>query len=244
MVLKDVPWNKGQALDELIDLCSMLDFSTRPPHLLPVVGLTGGIGSGKTTAAGIFNAVGIPVYNADQRAKTLYKRDEALRTWVVGRFGTACGAYKDQRLVDINRKALADIVFSDSGALAELNAAVHPAVLKDFNSWHATQSEHADAPYIIREAAILIETGGHKHCDLLVVVRAPRFLRMERAVRRLHADESQIEKRMHQQLSDEARAEHADFVLDNADENSLLRQVLEVHRRITSERTQQDLKTP
>ena len=231
-------------MDELIDLCSMLDFSTRPPHLLPVVGLTGGIGSGKTTAAGIFESLGIPVYNADQRAKTLYKRNPALRTWVVERFGTACGAYQGDELVDINRKALADIVFSDSSALAELNAAVHPAVLKDFNSWHAKQSELAAAPYIIREAAILIETGGYEHCDLLVVVRAPRSLRLERAARRLHADESQIEKRMQQQLSDEARAKHADFVLDNADENSLLQQVLEVHRQITSEYTLQDIKTP
>ena len=100
----------------------MLDFSTRPPHLLPVVGLTGGIGSGKTTAAGIFEALGIPVYNADQRAKTLYKRNAALRAWVVERFGTTCGAYQGDQLVDINHKELANIVFSDSGALAELNA--------------------------------------------------------------------------------------------------------------------------
>lgn len=222
----------------------MLDFSTRPPHLLPVVGLTGGIGSGKTTAAGIFNALGIPVYNADQRAKTLYKRNEKLRNWVVERFGTTCGAYQDRQLVDIDRKELAAIVFSDAGALAELNAAVHPAVKQDFNSWNATQSYYTNARYIIREAAILIETGGHELCDFLVVVQAPRSLRMERAAHRLHVDESHVEKRMQQQLSDEARAEHADFVLDNADENTLLRQVLEVHRRITSEHTLQDIKTP
>lgn len=231
-------------MDELIDLCSMLDFSTRPPHLLPVVGLTGGIGSGKTTAAGIFEALGIPVYNADERAKTLYKRNAALRAWVVERFGPACGAYEDAQLIDINRKALADIVFSDSGALAELNAAVHPAVQQDFNAWHSTQSEHAGAPYAIREAAILIETGGDEQCDLLVVVQAPRSTRVKRATRRLQAQESHIEKRMEQQLSDEVRAEHADFVLDNADENTLLGQVLEVHRRITSECTVEDTKTP
>ena len=231
-------------MDELIDLCSMLDFSTRPPHLLPVVGLTGGIGSGKTTAAGLFEALGIPVYNADERAKTLYKRNPALRAWVVERFGTACGVYQGDQLVDINRKALADIVFSDSGALADLNAVVHPAVQQDFNAWHATQSEHAGAPYTIREAAILIETGGHEQCDHLVVVQAPRSTRVKRATRRLHVDASHIEKRMDQQLSDDARAEHADFVLENADENTLLAQVLEVHRRITSERTLEDIKTP
>lgn len=222
----------------------MLDFSTRPPHLLPVVGLTGGIGSGKTTAAGIFGALGIPVYNADQRAKTLYKRNAKLRYWVVERFGTACGAYEDQQLVDINREVLADIVFSDSSALAALNAVVHPVVQQDFNAWHATQSEHAVAPFVIREAAILIETGGHEQCDLLVVVQAPRTTRVERATRRLQVDKSHIEKRMEQQLSDDARAEHADYVLENADENTLLGQVLEVHRHITSERTQEDIKTP
>ena len=215
----------------------MLDFSTRPPHLLPVVGLTGGIGSGKTTAAGIFEALGVPVYNADERAKTLYKRHASLRSWVVERFGTTCGAYQGDQLVDINRKVLAEIVFSDSDALAELNAVVHPAVQQDFNAWHGMQSEHAGAPYTIREAAILIETGGHEQCDLLVVVRAPRTTRVERATRRLHADESHIEKRMDQQLSNDARAEHADFVLENADENTLLGQVLEVHGRITSEHT-------
>jgi dephospho-CoA kinase len=244
MVLKDVPWNKGQALDELIDLCYMLDFSTRPPHLLPVVGLTGGIGSGKTTAAGIFEALGIPVYNADYRAKTLYKHNAALRAWVVERFGAACGAYENHKLVDINRKVLADIVFSDSSALAELNAMVHPAVQQDFNAWHAMQSEYAGAPYTIREAAILIETGGHEQCDLLVVVQAPRATRVERATRRLHVDESHIEKRMDQQLSGDVRAQHADFVLENADENTLLHQVLEVHRRITLECTLEDIKTP
>lgn len=216
----------------------MLDFSTRQPHLLPVVGLTGGIGSGKTTAAVIFEALGIPVYDADQRAKTLYKRNAALRAWVVERFGRVCGAYEDQQLVDINHKALADIVFSDNGALAALNEAVHPAVHQDFNAWHILQSKHVSAPYIIREAAILIETGGHEHCDSLVVVQAPHSMRVERAMRRLHADESQIEKRIQQQISDKDRAKHADFVLENADENTLLGQVLELHRRITSECTQ------
>lgn len=231
-------------MDELIDLCCMLDFSTRPPHLLPVVGLTGGIGSGKTTAAGIFRALGIPVYNADHRAKTLYRRNAALRAWVVERFGTTCGAYQSDQLVDINRKALADIVFSDSSALAELNSVVHPAVQKDFNAWHAMQSEHAGAAYTIREAAILIETGGHEECDLLVVVQAPRSTRVKRATRRLHVDESHIEKRMDQQLSDDARAEHTDFVLENADNNTLLGQVLEVHERITSECAPENIKRP
>lgn len=231
-------------MNELIDLCGMLDFSTPPPHLLPVVGLTGGIGSGKTTVANIFEAFGIPVYNADMQANTLYKRNAALRAWVVERFGTTCGTYLGEHLVDINRKALADIVFSDSGALAELNAAVHPAVQHDFQAWHVLQSEHSSAPFVIREAAILIETRGHERCNHLMVVQAPRPLRLARAAGRLNADPSHIEKRMQQQLSDEARAEHADFVLDNANENRLLPQVLDVYNQLTSVHVPLDGKTP
>lgn len=222
----------------------MLDFSTPSPHLLPVVGLTGGIGSGKTTVANIFEALGIPVYNADRQAKTLYKRNEALRTWVVERFGATCGAYRDGHLIDINRKALAAIVFADTGALAELNAAVHPAVHRNFQVWHALHSEHSSAPFVIREAAILIETRGHEQCNHLVAVQAPRPLRLARAAGRLNADESHIKKRMQQQLSDEARAEHADFVLDNADENWLLPQVLDVYNRLTDVHVPLDGKTP
>ena len=121
----------------------MHDFSTSSPHLLPVVGLTGGIGSGKTTVAGILESLGIPVFDADARAKSLYQRHADLRAWVVDRFGETCGCYQDGRLIDIDRKALADIVFSHSEALAELNAVVHPAVARDFLDWHAFQSEQS-----------------------------------------------------------------------------------------------------
>ena len=152
----------------------MHDFSTSSPHLLPVVGLTGGIGSGKTTVAGILESLGIPVFDADARAKSLYQRRADLRAWVVDRFGETYGCYQDGRLIDIDRKALADIVFSNSEALAELNAVVHPAVARDFLDWHAFQSEQSNAPYVVREAAILIETGGHKQCDSVAVVQAPR----------------------------------------------------------------------
>ena len=159
----------------------MHDFSTSSPHLLPVVGLTGGIGSGKTTVAGILESLGIPVFDADARAKSLYQRHADLRAWVVDRFGETCGCYQDGRLIDIDRKALADIVFSNSEALAELNAVVHPAVARDFLDWHAFQSEQSNAPYVVREAAILIETGGHKQCDSVAVVQAPQAVRLARA---------------------------------------------------------------
>ena len=176
----------------------MYDFSTSSPHLLPVVGLTGGIGSGKTTVARILGSLGIPVFDADARAKSLCQRNADLRAWVVDRFGETCGCYQDGRLIDIDRKALADIVFSNSEALAELNA----------------------------------------------VVQAPQAVRLARASGRLGTDPAQIELRMQQQLSDEARREHAHFVVDNADDNHLLRQVLDLHKKLVDIHASRDRKTP
>ena len=222
----------------------MHDFSTSSPHLLPVIGLTGGIGSGKTTVAGILESLGIPVFDADARAKSLYQGNPDLRAWVVDRFGETCGCYQDGRLIDINRKALADIVFSNSEALEELNAVVHPAVARDFKAWRALQSEQSNAPYVVREAAILIETGGHKQCDSVAVVQAPQAVRLARATRQLGTDLAHTEKRMQQQLSDEARREHAHFVVDNANENNLLRQVLDLHEELVDIHAPHDLKTP
>jgi dephospho-CoA kinase len=222
----------------------MHDFSTSSPHLLPVVGLTGGIGSGKTTVAGILESLGIPVFDADARAKSLYQRNADLRAWVVDRFGETCGCYQDGQLIDIDRKALADTVFSNSDALEELNAVVHPVVARDFQAWHALQSEQSNAPYVVREAAILIETGGHKQCDSVAVVQAPQAVRLARAMGRLGTNPAQIEKRMQQQLSDEARREHAHFVVDNADENNLLRQVLDLHKELVDVHAPRDRKTP
>ena len=208
------------------------------------MGLTGGIGSGKTTVAGILESLGIPVFDADTRAKSLYQGNPDLRTWVVDRFGETCGCYQDGRLIDINRKALADIVFSNSEALEELNAVVHPAVARDFKVWRALQSKQSNAPYVVREAAILIETGGYKQCDSVAVVQAPQAVRLARATRRLGTDPALIEKRMQQQLSDEARGEHAHFVVDNANENNLLRQVLDLHKELVDIHAPHDRKTP
>ena len=222
----------------------MHDFSTSSPHLLPVIGLTGGIGSGKTTVAGILESLGIPVFDADARAKSLYQGNPDLRAWVVDRFGETCGCYQDGRLIDINRTALADIVLSNSEALEELNAVVHPAVARDFKAWRALQSEQSNAPYVVREAAILIETGGHKQCDSVAVVQAPQAVRLARATRQLGTDPAHTEKRMQQQLSDEARREHAHFVVDNANENNLLRQVLDLHEELVDIHAPHDLKTP
>ena len=222
----------------------MHDFSTSSPHLLPVVGLTGGIGSGKTTVAGILESLGIPVFDADARAKSIYQSNADLRAWVMDRFGETCGCYQDGRLIDIDRKALADIVFSNSDALEELNALVHPVVAQGFQAWHALQSEQSNATYVVREAAILIETGGHKQCDSVAVVQAPQTVRLARATGRLGTDPAQIEKRMQQQLSDEARREHAHFVVDNADENNLLCQVLDLHKKLVDVHAPRDRKTP
>tara|TARA_B100000963_G_C22634023_1_gene676570 strand:+ start:200 stop:868 length:669 start_codon:yes stop_codon:yes gene_type:complete len=222
----------------------MVDFSTPEPHLLPVVGLTGGIGSGKTTAANIFSAIGIPVYHADERAKLLYQKYESLRSWVVGRFGGECGVYNNGVLVDIHHAALAAIVFSNASALVELNEAVHPLVQRDFEEWRAFKSKHSDAPFVMREAAILIESGIHEQCDSVVSIHAPKHLRISRTMARMDVDMTDVQNRMDRQISDEERKEYADFILNNAEDSALIRQVLHVYKQLVMNHDPRDRKTP
>lgn len=169
------------------------------------VGITGGIGSGKSTVCALLHELyAIPIYYADARAKVLMREDKEVRAAIELLFGD--NAYLDGEL---NSSYIASKVFDDSVLLGKLNQAVHGAVQADFQRWAACQQ----APYVVCEAAILIESGWYKELDVIVVVEAPMELRIERVMRRDNVTRQQVEARIANQLSDAARAEHADIIL-------------------------------
>lgn len=191
---------------------------------MKIVGLTGGIGSGKTTIAHFFKDLGIPVYVADVEAKRLMNSDSELIKKMKMLFGNEAYTKEHQ----LNRKYIADIVFTDKEKLSQLNAIVHPIVNQDFNTWIATHL----APYVIKEAAILFENGGYKQCDYTILVTAPRNLRIERVMRRDKATQTEVVSRINMQWSDAKKATLADVVLNNIDLDRTKREVQYIHKHL------------
>ncbi len=185
------------------------------------VGLTGGIGSGKTTVAKVFEILKVPVYYADKEAKRLMQEDEELRTAIQKAFGE--NVYKNGVL---DRKQLAGIVFNDSNALEKLNALVHPVVRRDFSTW----AEAQNSPYVIEESAILFETGLYKDFDEIISVICPKEERVERLLKRDKATKEQIEARMSAQIGDRERLEKSDYILQNGKDDLLLPQIIEIDK--------------
>jgi dephospho-CoA kinase len=171
-----------------------------------VIGLTGGIGSGKTTIANYFNEMGVPVYIADDGARNVMKSDDIIEEIKIS-FGEAL--FENNIL---NRAKLAEIVFNDKDKLAELNAIVHPAVKKDFEVWLL---QHKSYQYVIYEAAILFESGRYKECDLIITVTAPEEVRIERVLKRDNTTREQVLSRMEMQWNDENRISRSNFVINN-----------------------------
>jgi dephospho-CoA kinase len=171
-----------------------------------VIGLTGGIGSGKTTIANYFNEMGVPVYIADDGAKNVMKSDE-----IIDEIKTSFGEALFENNI-LNRAKLAEIVFNDKDKLAELNAIVHPAVKKDFEVWLL---QHKSYQYVIYEAAILFESGRYKECDLIITVTAPEEVRIERVLKRDNTTREQVLSRMKMQWNDENRISRSNFVINN-----------------------------
>jgi len=171
-----------------------------------VIGLTGGIGSGKTTIANYFNEMGVPVYIADDGAKNVMKSDD-----IIDEIKTSFGETLFQNNI-LNRAKLAEIVFNDKDKLAELNAIVHPAVKKDFEVWLL---QHKSYQYVIYEAAILFESGRYKECDLIITVTAPEEVRIERVLKRDNTTREQVLSRMKMQWNDENRISRSNFVINN-----------------------------
>lgn len=190
-----------------------------------LVGITGGIGSGKSTACRIFSILGVPIYYADDRAKWLMAHDEDLKQAIIFNFGeesyTADG--------ELNRVFLASVVFPDEKKVAIINGLVHPAVKKDFENWADDQT----APYVLKEAALLFESGSYKELDKIINVSAPLKTRITRVMMRdRHRTEKQIHEIIDKQLSDEEKNAKSDFVIKNAENKLLIPQVLEIHRKL------------
>lgn len=187
------------------------------------VGITGGIGSGKSKVAELLSNRGVAVYDSDSRAKALMADDEALRAALIEAFGAEC--YTDEGL---NRAWLAERVFNNEEELHRLNSIVHPAVMRDFAAW----AETAEGDYVVMESAILLEAGLESHVDVVVAVMAPKELRLQRAMQRDGATEAQIEERMRNQMSDDERTERAKYAIVNIDLDELEEDVEQLHRRL------------
>lgn len=190
------------------------------------VGITGGIGSGKSTVCRLFARRGVAVYDSDAAAKRLMTEDAELRARIAERFGA--GAYADGVL---NRSYLAGKVFSDPAALADLNALVHPAVMRDFAAW----AERQEGSYVILESAILFEAGLEDSVDRTVAVLAPTELRIERTCRRDGCDPAAVRRRIAAQADDDTLRAKADYTLVNILETDLEPAVAELDRIFSHE---------
>lgn len=212
----------------------MSNFSTAIEHQGSIVGLTGGLGSGKSTVSRIFQSIGVPAWDADAAGRSLYTDNRDFQAWIIQHFGRSCGIWQRGELNGIDRKELAAIVFQDDDALDALNRKVHPMVRNAFADWHEKVIQERGPSYVLRESAILFESEAHLDCKLVITVVAEKALRIERVKRRNGWSENEIEARMLQQLNDQDRIKHADFVVDNNTNSPLLQQVLELHQIIQS----------
>lgn len=188
------------------------------------IGLTGGIGSGKSTVARIFNVLGIPVYNADDAAKRLMVENDELKNSIVRLFGKE--SYINGTL---NRKYLSGQVFNDSRKIKLLNSLVHPATIRDAEQWMKKQQ----APYIIKEAALIFESGSNQFLDYVIGVQSPLELRIERAMKRDNISREQVKARMKLQLDEEDKMKKCDFVIVNDEQQALIPQVLLLHEKFS-----------
>jgi dephospho-CoA kinase len=191
------------------------------------IGITGNIGGGKTTVSKIFEILGIPVFYADDAAKKVMTADAELISALKNAFGKA--AYFDDG--SLNRKHIAGIVFNDEKQLAKLNSLVHPAVFRAFDTWAA---EISNAPYIMKEAALLFESDSYKMCDKTIMVVAPLELRIKRVMQRDRLIPEEIISRDARQFTEERKMELADFVIRNDDTELVIPQVLKLHEQFLS----------
>jgi dephospho-CoA kinase len=191
------------------------------------VGITGGIGSGKSTVARIFSALNIPVYDADSHAKKLMTTDKILMAEITREFGTL--SFQPDGALD--RKFLADIVFNDPGKLHMLNSLVHPRVDQDFENWIIQQN--AGAPYVLMEAALMFNSGSSQKLNKVIVVTAPLELRMERIRKRDGRKDDQIKKIINQQMDQQEMEKRADYVVVNDGIHLVIPQVLGIHNKIS-----------
>ncbi len=187
------------------------------------IGLTGGIGSGKSTVARILETLGIPVYYADDAAKQIMNTDEGLKQEIRKHFGDA--SYVDDRL---DRKYLAGIVFKNAEKLELLNSLIHPVTIRHSEDWFSRQQ----APYAVREAALLFESGASARLDFIIGVYAPQALRIQRVIKRDGLSVEEIKSRMSRQINEEMKMKLCDAVIRNDEQELVIPQVLEVDERL------------
>jgi dephospho-CoA kinase len=193
------------------------------------IGLTGGIGSGKTTVARIFETLGIPVYYSDDAAKKMLNENEELRKQIIEHFGPE--TYHNNQL---NRSHLSSIIFNDDQKLALLNSWVHPLTIADSNEWMKAQK----TPYAIKEAALIFESDVWKHLDKVIGVSAPYELRLQRAMHRDQISEEAVRARMSKQMNEEEKMKRCDFIIRNDEKELLIPQVLALHKRLCANSNQ------
>ncbi|HER08424.1 MAG TPA: dephospho-CoA kinase [Bacteroides sp.] len=192
------------------------------------VGITGGIGSGKTLVCRVFEKLGIPVYHADAQAKWLMDHRENLKTEIRDLLGA--GSYRDGRL---DREYVAGQVFRDPELLNGLNAIVHPAVRNHYLAWMKRQTE---VPYVIEEAAILFESGAHRFMDMTILVYAPEDLRIRRVMERDQVQEEEVRLRMTRQMPEAEKKKKADAIIVNDEKEMLLPQIIALHRSLLNKK--------
>ena len=188
------------------------------------IGLTGGIGSGKSTVAKIFETLKIPVYYSDYWAKELINSNSVIIEALTQKYGN--DIYLNGK---INKEKFASIIFSDKKELEFVNSIVHPEVKKHFDAWCNEQSQH-QAGYIIKEAAILFESGAYKQVDKIITVSANIPVRVSRVVQRDKIPEELVYKKIKNQMTDEEKIKRSDFVIYNNPEDLLIPQVLKIHK--------------
>lgn len=184
-----------------------------------IIGLTGGIGSGKTTIANHFLAVGIPVYIADDEARRIMQ-SKGIIAEIKKNFGTAI--FKNDIL---NREMLSRIVFNDPEELKKLNAIIHPVVKKDFTDWVL---KHNTSPFVIYETAILFESESYKDCDIIITVTAPLESRIQRVIQRDNTTRDNVLRRINLQWNDDQRIEKSDFIIENSNPKKIKLKIDEI----------------
>ncbi|MFN8265330.1 MAG: dephospho-CoA kinase [Chitinophagaceae bacterium] len=192
------------------------------------IGLTGGIGSGKSMVAHVFELLGIPVYSADAAAKKLMNEDEQLKQQLIHYFGT--GTYSNGLL---NRQYLASIVFTNKEKLELLNSIVHPVTIADAERWFQSQK----APYALKEAALLFESGAAEGLDAVIGVTAPETLQIKRVMDRDGVTAAEVKKRMNNQVEETIKIRLCDYVITNNDQQLILPQILQLHEQLLNKAT-------
>ena len=186
-----------------------------------IIGITGGIGSGKTFICKKFQEMGVPVYNADLRAKFLMENDNELKDELINHFGTEI--YINSKL---NKKLLASKIFSNKSELDFINSVVHPAIDRDVTVWKEKNKDYA---YLIKEAALLFENGSYKNLDKTILVHAPKDERILRVMKRDNTSKEQVESRIKNQMSDFDKMENADFIINNNGKNQVDKIVMKLN---------------